>query len=325
VRINPSTVRGSYPDRRSSIPSRELEASVKPCGVTVTTDQKLDYLTKRARNNAYWVNRALEHGGTLSATASTSWVRTAVLRRLRKIVILDSLVLEVGCGNARSLLGPLSCDREAYGIDLTMEMLSVAKQSYRRVRGFVRSDACYVPFRDASFDFVYTSRCLINVLDGEMQRLAIREAFRVVKPTGTVIFVENFEEPLTRMNLARQRYGARAQISDQHNLTLNLQQTLAYSKKLGWNAVSIQGNTLASFAANIIFGRLMGRNVSEIGEPPGVRVPSAKAWRRIRRTGGQTAEWAIYLLYLILTWLDDCVGTRLPLLGKDVMIAFRRA
>jgi SAM-dependent methyltransferase len=320
-------VHGSQLDRgpQASPQGNQQEASVKPCGVTKTSDQQLDYLTKRAGNNAYWANRARQHGGGLAATASTTWVRDAVLRRLRKLIKPNSSVLEIGCGNASSLLGPLSRDREAYGIDLTAEMLSAAKENYNRVRGLVRSDACCVPFRDASFDFVYTSRCLINVLDAEMQRLAMREAFRVVKPTGTVIFVENFEEPLTRMNLARRRYGAGPEIMDQHNLPLNLRETLEYSKKLGWNLVSIQGNTLASFAASIIFGRLMGREGGETGGRPGVRVRAAGHWRLIRRKVGQAAEWVLYPPYFALAWLDDCFSARLPLLGKDVMIALRRA
>ena len=177
----------------------------------MTTKQRLQYSTKRAGNSSYWTNRALQYGSTLSATASSSWIRTAVLRRLRRLVKPNSSVLEIGCGNASSLLGALSRDREAYGVDLNTEMLSLAQEYHNRVKGLARADACCVPFRDASFDFVYTSRCLINVLDAQMQRQAMREAFRVAKPSGTVIFVENFEEPLIRMNLARNVTAAEQQ------------------------------------------------------------------------------------------------------------------
>jgi hypothetical protein len=145
-----------------------------------------------------------------------------------------------------------------------------------------------------------------------MQRQAMREAFRVAKPSGTVIFVENFEEPLIRMNLARERYGAGATIRDQHNLVLNLQETLAYSKKLGWNAISIQGNTLASFGAFIILGRFIGQKSGQIAEGPGARFR-------------QIAKWALYLAFSVLTWLDDCFGARLPLFGKDIMVVFKKS
>lgn len=287
---------------------------------------EMGYLSKRALNNAHWANEASQYGSSLSATASTAWTRSAVLRRLRKLIKPKSSVLEVGCGNASSLLGPLSYDCEAYGIDLTAEMLLLAKQYHKRVKALVRSDACYVPFRDASFDFVYTSRCLINVLDPKMQHLAMREVFRVAKPNGTVVFVENFEEPLTQLNLARERHGAGPQIIDQHNLALNLQETLAYSKKLGWNAIRIQGNTLASFVAHIILGRFFrGRARGRIAEWSSGRIRGAGRWRLIGWKCKQMVEWGLYPLYFVLTWLDDCFGARLPLLGKDVMITFRRA
>jgi ubiquinone/menaquinone biosynthesis C-methylase UbiE len=283
--------------------------------------QSLDYLTNRARNNAYWAARALQFGSGLSATASTAWVRAAVFRRLRKFVKANSSVLEIGCGNASSLLGPLSGNREAYGIDLSTEMLSLAR-CHKTLKGLVRSDACYIPFRDASFDSVYTSRCLINVLDKEMQRLAMREAFRVAKPDGSVIFVENFEEPLARVNLARERYGAGPQIKDEHNLLLNLQETLEYCKKLGWNAVTVQGNTVSSFAAHIVFRRYFRWTAGPIVDRPSARICGAGL---ICQKGGRIADWILYPLHLLLTWLDDCFGARLPLFGKDVMIVFRRA
>jgi len=265
------------------------------------TNEQSEYLASRARNNAYWTDRAIQHGSNLSATASTGWVRAAVLRRLRRLVKRGSSVLEVGCGNASSLLAPLSCHRKAYGIDLTMEMLSSAKLRHKEVRGLIRSDACRIPFQDSTFDYVYTSRCLINVLDPEMQRAGIREAFRVVRPNGTVILVENFEEPIARLNRAKRRYRAGPNIRDSHNLALSLQDTLAYCNKLGWKTIRIQGNTLASFMAHII------------------------VWRLTAGFGGRIAEWVLSPVYLLLTWLDTWFGARLPLLGKDVLVAFQKA
>ena len=221
-----------------------------------------------------------------------------------------------------------------------MEMLFLAKQRHKAVRGFVQCDACYIPFRDASFDVVYTSRCLINILDVEMQRRAMREAFRVAKPSGIVVFIENFEEPITRMNLARKRYGSGEQITDQHNLALNLQETLTYCNKVGWNVLSIQGNTVASFVAHIIFGwlkrqlseglwRLNGHrrlaHCSKLGGTQGDMLSDSLFVPFIGRKGRQMVECVLSPLYFALTLLDDCLGTRLPLFGKDIIVLFRKA
>ncbi len=255
-------------------------------------------MEKRTVNNEVWASRARKYGSGISATASTAWVRSAMLRRLKKIVTPQSRILEVGCGNASSLLGPLARRCSAYGADLTIEMLRLAKDHHPRIRGFVRSDACHLPFQQASFDVVYTSRCLVNVLDPNMQRLAIKEIFRIVKPSGLVVLIENFEEPVNRMNAARQHYRTGPPVIDEENLRLNLESTIAYCRQLGWRPSRIQGDTLASFAGHVVVPKLLGRR------------------------GAQVVEPMLYPFMLLLALFDDAVGLRLPLFGKDVMVIF---
>jgi len=257
------------------------------------------YLEKRAVNNQSWANQACLHGSSIAATASTNWVRGAVLRRLRRIVKSSCRTLEVGCGNASSLLGPLSRNCQAYGADLTMEMLSLARH-HHRINGLVRCDACYLPFTDESFDVVYTSRCLINVLDREMQRVAIRELFRVARRTGIVVLIENFEEPVSRLDEAKRRYNAGPPVIDDMNLRLNLDATIEYCRSLDWHPISMQGNTMTNFAVQIVLPKLIGQR------------------------GSQAVEAVLYPLCILLTLLDEKLGSRLPLLGKDVMVVFRR-
>lgn len=258
------------------------------------------YLDKRAANNAFWSNQALQHGGQMAATASTGFIRKATLSRLGEIVKTDDCVLEVGCGNATSLLAPLSLKCHAYGADLTFEMLLAAKKYHAKIQGLVRSDACYLPFKDASFDVVYSSRCLINVVDQDMQQRAMREIFRVAKPGGSVVLVENFQEPVARMNLAIERYHAGPRVVDPQNLLLNLDQTLDYSQKLGWGPIRIRGNTLVSFTSHILVGTIT------------------------RRRGGRIVERLLYPLYSLLTWVEDSFGARFPLYGKDTLVLFQK-
>jgi len=257
--------------------------------------QKLQaYLLKRKSNNAFWSARAVQYGKSLTATASTSWVRSASLRRLRNIVRPSDSTLEIGCGNASSLLGPLSEDCRTFGVDLTEEMLSVAKKHHVKIQGLARADARELPFKTASFDVVYTSRCLINLLDPEVQRMAIREALRVTKPSGIVILIENFEEPVARMR----RQGGDG-TWDENNLLLSLRKTMHLCRELGWHPVRIHGNTLASFVAHSVVGRM----------PRGQRF----------------VEWLLSPLCGALTRIEDAFGRRLPLVGKDTMIAFSKS
>ncbi|HLK31846.1 MAG TPA: class I SAM-dependent methyltransferase [Terriglobales bacterium] len=265
-----------------------------------SADNYQRYVEKRAANNAYWSTRALKHGTSLSATATTDWIRAATLKRLKRLVSPGCATLEIGCGNASSLLGPLSHYCSAYGADLTEEMLAVARRHHEKLKGLVRADVCWLPFRDKSFDLVYTSRCLINVLDREMQFLALREASRVAKPQGTVVLIENFQEPVDRLNHARTRWHAGEPQIDTHNLQLNLSETLSYYRQLGWDPVRVYSNSLATFTSQILV----------VG---------------ITRRDRPRLERVLSPLYAGLNAVEDRVGGRLPLFGKDTMVVFKRA
>jgi SAM-dependent methyltransferase len=259
-----------------------------------------DYLEKRLANNTYWAQRAHQHGRGLAATAATEWIRRSTLRRLRRFIKPSDLVLEVGCGNASSLLAPLSCHCQAYGVDLTMEMLLVANRYRPAIKGLTRSDACYLPFRDATFDLVYTSRCLINVPLHDMQQLALRELCRVVKPTGTVVLTENFDEPVASLNRAKARYKAGPPETDEQNLRLNLSTTIEHLRQQGWKPVWVRGNTLASFVHHVIAGKIT------------------------RHGGSRIVERLLHPIYGGLCFLEDSFGGQLPLFGKDTTVVLAR-
>jgi SAM-dependent methyltransferase len=259
------------------------------------------YLQKRIANSAFWTKQAIQHGSALEATASTDWVRAASLRRLKSAIRENARTLEIGCGNASSLLGPLSHSCRAFGVDITFEMLAAAKQAQKRIKGLARADACRLPFPDGEFDVVYTSRCLINILDPEMQFLAIRELFRVTKQNGTVVLIENFQEPVAAMNRAIEEWSAGEPVIDEHNLLLGLERTLEIGTEAGWRPVSIQGNTMASFLANIMIRKI--------------------SWRR----GATVINRLLYPLYSLLTRIEDRFGSRFPLFGKDTMVILERA
>jgi SAM-dependent methyltransferase len=120
----------------------------------------------------------------------------------------DALLASLGCGNPTALaelregetvldLGSgggidvlLSARRvgpsgKAYGLDMTDEMLALARENRRRAgvenAEFLKGDIEAIPLPDASVD-VIISNCVIN-LSGD-KRTVIAEAFRVLKPGG---------------------------------------------------------------------------------------------------------------------------------------------
>ena len=98
------------------------------------------------------------------------------------------IVLDLGSGGGIDVL--LSAKRvgptgKAYGLDMTDEMLALAKENKRRAGvenvEFLKGEIENIPLPDNSVDVVI-SNCVIN-LSADKDRV-LREAFRVLKPGG---------------------------------------------------------------------------------------------------------------------------------------------
>lgn len=97
-------------------------------------------------------------------------------------------VLDLGSGGGIDVL--LSARRvaptgKAYGLDITDEMLALARENQRKARvenvEFLKGDIEHIPLPDNSVD-VIISNCVINLSGDKAQ--VLREAFRVLKPGG---------------------------------------------------------------------------------------------------------------------------------------------
>ena len=94
-------------------------------------------------------------------------------------------VLEVGCGDGKSLLAMATREWEIVAIDFSREAIRISARHkmLERVR-FVQADAMALPFRDGSFDAVFISHLLGHML--EMQRcLVASETARILRPGGS--------------------------------------------------------------------------------------------------------------------------------------------
>ena len=92
-------------------------------------------------------------------------------------------ILDCGCGTGHNLAMLRKYGR-AYGIDLTWAGLQYARQ--QGDRQVARASAAQLPFSDARFDLV-TSFDVLYSLPDQVERNAIAEMFRVLKPGGTLI------------------------------------------------------------------------------------------------------------------------------------------
>jgi SAM-dependent methyltransferase len=92
-------------------------------------------------------------------------------------------ILDCGCGTGHNLHMLRKYGR-AYGIDLTWVGLQYSRAQGERL--VVQASAARLPFPDARFDLV-TSFDVLYSLEDDIERAAIGEMLRVLKPGGTLI------------------------------------------------------------------------------------------------------------------------------------------
>ena len=111
----------------------------------------------------------------------------------------SSKILDLGCGTGELLKiledrFPLS---ELTGIDLTEEMLAVAKQKLSDNVELLLGSATSLPFDSKSFDWVIMSNVIGHLSD---KKTALKEAHRVLKNPGKIV-ITDWTRDFQTMNL----------------------------------------------------------------------------------------------------------------------------
>jgi len=123
--------------------------------------------------------------------------------------------LDVGCGLGYAPIqyATRHCV-QAFGIDYAENMIAGAKRllderkpPLRGTVSFEHASVLELPYADATFDVVTSSRCLMALLDWELQKKALAEIHRVLRPGGVLVLMEGTFEGLDALNDARNRFG----------------------------------------------------------------------------------------------------------------------
>jgi malonyl-CoA O-methyltransferase len=124
-----------------------------------------------------------------AAAALQERVRNELVGRLGDLKLSPKSILDLGAGTGHSsrALKRRFPDSLVVAVDIAAGMLELAKHQSRWLRRFerVRADAYTLPFRDASFDLVFSSLMLqwCDDLDAVFAELA-----RVLRPGGALVF-----------------------------------------------------------------------------------------------------------------------------------------
>ena len=126
---------------------------------------------------------------------------------LLKHITNDSNVLEVGCGNGRSIFDILSVTKNITGIDHDQKLIDDAKKIFSQYPSinFLKAEATDLPFDDQIFDFVICMTTFANFADNKF--IILDEMKRVLKNSGHIIISVFSEDAFEERMKVYKTYG----------------------------------------------------------------------------------------------------------------------
>lgn len=148
-------------------------------------------------------------------TADDYQLRELEIQTAKKYMADGLEVLDVGCGTGYSLRRYAKAFKiRGVGVDYAESMVKTAAarsttpgEDLKGTLQFHHASVLELPFPDNSFDVVVSARCLMALLDWELQKKAMIEINRVLKPGGTFVMMEGTFQGLERLNAVRERFG----------------------------------------------------------------------------------------------------------------------
>ena len=109
-------------------------------------------------------------------------------------------ILDMGCGDG-TRLASLETQGEKLGVDVSDFAIQRGEKKYRNLK-LIRGDVANLPFKDKSFDFVYSMFVIEHV---ESPEKVLKEAFRILAKGGTLILAApNYGAPNRRSPNSRE-------------------------------------------------------------------------------------------------------------------------
>lgn len=179
-------------------------------------DEEMEELKKKQQ---FWDSQATK--GDLSGTRDR-YAKKLEMAVIAKYVKDGMRVLDVGCGDGEMLMSLARSYRLdlAIGVDSSKDMISIAQEKtpgFPDVRFLVHNIKELTSLSHPTFDLIYTQRALINLDSWEEQRQAILDILSLLKPGGTYVMVECFQEGLQEINELRLKVGLESIVPPWHN------------------------------------------------------------------------------------------------------------
>lgn len=162
-------------------------------------------------NLNFWQEQAKKYQDNIGAVNFDKNGEELELFYLKKLLQNRETICDLGCGNGNTIFHMIKSGikSEFHGIDITKGMIDIAiEQANSKNLKNVFFYNYSATSREISekfsnkFETVISKRLLINI-KGEQKKEAIKNIYNILKNNGTYIMIENFIEPLNKINEIR--------------------------------------------------------------------------------------------------------------------------
>jgi len=156
----------------------------------------------------HWEERAKQYQKSHSVSWDDINMIQLEIQTISKFFNENDYLLDAGCSNGFTTLEILKNHKvRIEGIDYSQKAIELAQsQKENNLLGqvnFSSGNILFLPYEDQTFDKVYTIRTMINLPTFSMQKKAIKELHRVLKPGGQYLMSEAFTSGLHNLNKLR--------------------------------------------------------------------------------------------------------------------------
>lgn len=208
----------------------------------------------------FWDDQAGQYQQQGLATCPDEIDRELEIDSIAKYIKDGKKVLDIGCGNGYSTIkfAQKYKNIKITGIDYSEEMIRHAnvaldkldKNLKNRIK-FMVGDVLLMDFKE-KFDIITTSRCLINLVNFNQQKQAIKNIHKLLNKGGSYIMCENTLDGLERINLLRKIVGLEEIPMRWHNQYFN-EKTLIKFLRLNFKILDIDNFDSLYYVASRVF------------------------------------------------------------------------
>jgi ubiquinone/menaquinone biosynthesis C-methylase UbiE len=214
-----------------------------------------------------WSRRAVEVDRSDQVTHWDVHQRQLEIRELARHLQPDDLVRDMGCGNGWSTVQLAAHCRQIIGVDYSEQMITRARADYGGSDSVAWLVGDALTF-DATerYDAVITIRCLINIVDAELQRKAIANLHRSLKSGGRLLLMEGIADGRAELSRLREAVGLTALPQVVHNLDFPLAATVGYLRTL-FRTVEVHRNGVYDLVTRVLYPLMIQPEAPAYGTP----------------------------------------------------------